>query len=128
MTRAEKNKKAEARHNRRIKKLGLDAESQLGFTTAEPKVETRGRPTKGYRTMGFTTAEPKVETRGRPRKYHTQAEADAAKKTYKAKFKNISIDADLLSVLNRTADLVESEWGFRPTLSQIIRHMIKKIK
>ena len=54
-----------------------------------------------------------------------EAAALAAKLRAKQKTKNMTIDADLVPLLNRVADKLETEFGFRPTLSQSIRHLIK---
>ena len=40
--------------------------------------------------------------------------------------KNITVDADLVDVLNDCADKLEVKFGFRPTLSQTLRHLVKK--
>jgi len=68
--------------------------------------------------------------RGRPPVHKTDAEREAAnkasRKTSKQKFKNVSLDADLVEALNGIADRLESEFGFRPTLSQAVRYLIKK--
>ena len=44
----------------------------------------------------------------------------------KAQTKNITVDADLVEGLNGIADALERIFGFRPTLSQTLRHLIKK--
>lgn len=64
-------------------------------------------------------------TRGR--KPHTAEQRATAKLTAKAKIKNISLDADLVDALNAAADKLGTEFGFRPTLSQTVRHMIKRL-
>lgn len=48
----------------------------------------------------------------------------AAVSRYKANVRNVSIDADLVEQLNATADALETQFGFRPTLSQTMRHLI----
>jgi hypothetical protein len=45
----------------------------------------------------------------------------------KAQTKNITVDADLVEILNKTADRLVNSLGFRPTLSQTIRYVIKKL-
>ena len=40
--------------------------------------------------------------------------------------KNITVDADLVAQLNAVADELTKAFGFRPTLSQTIRHLIAK--
>jgi hypothetical protein len=42
------------------------------------------------------------------------------------KYRNVTIDADLVELMNREADELEPIFGFRPTLSQTIRHVIKR--
>jgi hypothetical protein len=39
--------------------------------------------------------------------------------------KNVTLDADLVEALNATAERLEAKFGFRPTLSQTVRHLIK---
>lgn len=63
--------------------------------------------------------------RGRKLVYTTDEERNAARLAAKQKFKNITLDADLVEALNATADKMEAEFGFRPTLSQAVRHLIK---
>lgn len=62
--------------------------------------------------------------RGRPRLYHTDAQREQARLNAKQKVKNVTLDADLLAALNTVADKLEAEMGFRPTLSQAVRHLI----
>jgi hypothetical protein len=45
----------------------------------------------------------------------------------KQQTKNITVEADLVEVLNKTADKLSAGLGFRPTLSQTIRYVIKKM-
>jgi hypothetical protein len=40
--------------------------------------------------------------------------------------KNITVGGDMVAVLNGIADRLASELGFRPTLTQTIRYLIKK--
>ena len=42
------------------------------------------------------------------------------------KYRNISVDADLVEVINRKADELEPIFGFRPSISQTVRHAFKK--
>lgn len=42
--------------------------------------------------------------------------------------KNITVDADIQDALNEIAGEFESRFGFRPTLSQTIRHLINEAK
>jgi hypothetical protein len=44
-----------------------------------------------------------------------------------AQTKNLTLDADLVEALNAAADKLAMEFGFRPTLSQTVRYMIRKI-
>jgi hypothetical protein len=44
----------------------------------------------------------------------------------KSKTKNVTVDADLVELLNVAADRLEEKIGFRPTLSQTLRHLIKQ--
>jgi RecJ-like exonuclease len=68
--------------------------------------------------------------RGRPPVHKTDEERRAAKaaSTAKsnAKVKNVTIDADLVEALNRVADELALVFGFRPTISQTLRHLINK--
>lgn len=43
-----------------------------------------------------------------------------------SKTKNVTLDADLVEMLNDAADRIASELGFRPTLSQTVRYLLKK--
>lgn len=38
--------------------------------------------------------------------------------------KNITVDADIQDALGEVANMFEAKFGFRPTLSQTIRHLI----
>lgn len=62
-----------------------------------------------------------VRPRGRPRKGEASAPsvAPARKATC-----NITIDADVALLLNDTAARLEAVFGFRPTISQTLRHLI----
>lgn len=64
--------------------------------------------------------------RGRPKKHTTPEALKAARKAVKQKFKNVSVDADLVADLNALADGMVPMLGFRPTISQAIRYAIKK--
>ena len=44
------------------------------------------------------------------------------------KFKTIAVDAETVETINATADRLEDQFGFRPTLSQALRHLLKKVK
>ena len=44
----------------------------------------------------------------------------------KAKTKNVTLDADLVEALNKVCDGLERTLGFRPTLSQAVRYLIRK--
>ena len=43
-----------------------------------------------------------------------------------SKSRNISVAADLVAAINQRADELEPIFGFRPSISQTIRHMFKK--
>jgi hypothetical protein len=64
--------------------------------------------------------------RGRPRIHATEADRKAALVKAKEKTKNITLDSDLVEALNIAADRLEAKFGFRPTLSQTVRHLIKQ--
>lgn len=42
------------------------------------------------------------------------------------KTKNITLDGDLVEALNTQADALVGKLGFRPTLSQTVRYLIKR--
>lgn len=63
---------------------------------------------------------------GRPTIHKSEEDRVQARKDNKQKFKNVSLDADLVEALNAMADKLESEFGFRPTLSQTVRFLIRK--
>lgn len=42
--------------------------------------------------------------------------------------KNITLDADIQDALNEVADKLAGRLGFRPTLSQTLRHLINREK
>lgn len=65
-----------------------------------------------------------VRPRGRPRKGETPALVPSAAKAAK----NITVDADLVDILNATADELAETFGFRPTLSQTLRHLVNTRK
>ena len=46
----------------------------------------------------------------------------------RAQYKNIAVDAELVKVISATSDELEPVFGFRPTLSQTLRHLLKKLK
>lgn len=48
------------------------------------------------------------------------------KKDGVVKYRNITIDADIVDLLNAKADNLTETFGFRPTLSQTMRHLMKK--
>jgi hypothetical protein len=66
--------------------------------------------------------------RGRPRIHRTEEDRVVAKQAAKKKFKNVALDADLVDAINTVADTMEPDLGFRPTLSQTVRHLIKTRK
>lgn len=48
------------------------------------------------------------------------------KKGQPPKYRNMSVDADLVDLLNDKADALKEEIGFKPTLSQTLRHILLK--
>jgi hypothetical protein len=42
------------------------------------------------------------------------------------KYRNVTVDADLVEMMNQKANELELIFGFRPTLSQTIRYVLKK--
>lgn len=40
------------------------------------------------------------------------------------RWKNVTLDADLIEALNAAADKLRGKFGFRPTLSQTVRYLI----
>jgi hypothetical protein len=42
--------------------------------------------------------------------------------------KPVRLDADLMQAIDDAADKLESEFGFRPTVSQTLRHLLLKAK
>ena len=68
--------------------------------------------------------------RGRPKLDITDDERARRKRVAtaksNAKVKNVTLDADLVEALNRVADTLYGQFGFRPTLSQVLRHLINK--
>jgi excisionase family DNA binding protein len=55
-------------------------------------------------------------------------ERRATTATRNAKQKRVSIDADVVDTLDAIADGLEPQLGFRPTLSQTLRNLIKQKK
>jgi hypothetical protein len=52
--------------------------------------------------------------------------AHIRKKDGVVKYRNISVDSDIADLLNAKADDLAETFGFRPTLSQTLRHLMKK--
>jgi hypothetical protein len=48
------------------------------------------------------------------------------KKGQPPKYKNMSVDADIVDILSNVSDKLKEEFGFRPTLSQTLRHLLSK--
>ena len=46
------------------------------------------------------------------------------KKGEAPRYRNISVDADLVEAIHKVSERLEVQFGFRPTLSQTLRHMI----
>ena len=42
------------------------------------------------------------------------------------RYKNITVDEDIIALLNQRATELEFGFGFKPTISQTLRHIIKK--
>jgi hypothetical protein len=65
---------------------------------------------------------------GRPRKHNTPEELAAARKAWreKAMQRSITLDADTIATLKAEQERLEAELGFRPTLSQTIRYLVKR--
>jgi len=47
------------------------------------------------------------------------------KKGEKPKYKNITVDADIHDLLGEVATKLNNEFGFKPTISQTLRHILK---
>lgn len=73
-----------------------------------------------------------VKRRGRPKLDITDDERARRKRisTAKsnAKSKNVTLDSDLVGALNAVADELAPIFGFRPTISQSLRHLIARRK
>ena len=41
-------------------------------------------------------------------------------------YKNITVDADIIAILNAKAAELEETFGFKPTVSQTLRYVLKK--
>lgn len=48
------------------------------------------------------------------------------KATNNGRYKNITVDADIIDIINTKAAALEETFGFRPTVSQTLRHVLKK--
>ena len=42
------------------------------------------------------------------------------------RYKNITVDADIIDILNAKAAALEETFGFKPTVSQTLRYVLKK--
>lgn len=42
------------------------------------------------------------------------------------RYKNITVDADIIDILNTKAAELEDMFGFKPTVSQTLRYVLKK--
>lgn len=42
------------------------------------------------------------------------------------RYKNITVDADIIEILSAKADELEAMFGFKPTVSQALRYVLKK--
>jgi hypothetical protein len=65
---------------------------------------------------------------GRPRKHQTPEELATARKAWreKAMQRTITLDADTIVMLKSEQERLEGELGFRPSLSQTIRYLVRK--
>jgi hypothetical protein len=65
---------------------------------------------------------------GRPRKHNTPEELAAARKAWreKAMQRSITLDVDTIATLKAEQERIEAELGFKPTLSQTIRYLVKR--
>ena len=43
------------------------------------------------------------------------------------RYKNITVDADIIDSLNQLAGEIEAIFGFKPTISQTVRYLIKRL-
>ena len=64
---------------------------------------------------------------GRKRIHETPEQIVAARHAAKAKYKNLTVDAEVVEILNAMADQLTAKLGFRPTISQTLRHLIKSL-
>lgn len=48
------------------------------------------------------------------------------KATNNGRYKNITVDADIIDILNAKAAALEETFGFKPTVSQTLRYVLKK--
>jgi hypothetical protein len=65
---------------------------------------------------------------GRKLRYATEEERQAARKTSKAKSMSVTLTTDLVNDLKQLATEMEAQLGFRPTYSQVIRHIFRHTK
>ncbi len=42
------------------------------------------------------------------------------------KYRNITVDADIIEILRARSEELSQTLGFRPTVSQTLRHLLKK--
>ena len=42
------------------------------------------------------------------------------------RYRNITVDADIIDILNQKATELEAGFGFKPTISQTLRYVLKK--
>lgn len=48
------------------------------------------------------------------------------KATNNGRYKNITVDADIITILTAKGEELEERFGFRPTVSQTLRYVLKK--
>jgi hypothetical protein len=65
---------------------------------------------------------------GRPRLHKTPEQLAEARKAWreKAMQRTITLDADTIVMLKSEQERLEGELGFRPSLSQTIRYLVRK--
>jgi hypothetical protein len=52
--------------------------------------------------------------------------AEIRNKDGAVRYRNITVDSDIIDLLNAKADDLTEMFGFRPTLSQTLRYLMKK--
>jgi hypothetical protein len=67
---------------------------------------------------------------GRPRKHHTPEALAEARKEWRARSQTwtVKLDRELVAWLNAEQVKFEAEMGFKPSLSQTMRHLLMRAK